>query len=157
MEYESALAEEGKPTGARPQEAKIHYEKAIVFYKKKDYANAAESIRWAAEMDPKNADYLAYQVWINYQKCEQNEEDTKKAKSDLYQIVRMNKNSFPAVRFLSVMYKKLGDMDDYEKCLLMASRLNPRDVEVTRELRLHQTRKKKEAKKGKFLGIKFRK
>jgi curved DNA-binding protein CbpA len=157
MEYESALAEHGKPTGARPQEAKIHYEKAIVFLKKKDYYNAAESIRWAAELDPKNADYLAYQVWINYQKCEKNEEDTQRAKSDLYKIVRMNKNSFPAVRFLSKMYQKLGDMDDYEKCLLMASRLNPRDVEVTRELRLHQTRKKKEAKKGKFLGIKFRK
>jgi curved DNA-binding protein CbpA len=157
MEYESALAEEGKPSGARPQEAKIHYEKAIVFYKKKDYYNAAESIRWAAELDPKNADYLAYQVWINYHKCEKNEEDTLRAKSDLYKIVRMNKNSFPAVRFLSIMYKKLGDMEDYEKCLLIANRLNPRDVEVNRELRLHQTRKKKEAKKGRFLGIKFRK
>jgi curved DNA-binding protein CbpA len=157
MEYESALAEEGKPSGARPKEAKLHYEKAVVFYKKKDYDSAAESIRWATELDPKNADYLAYKVWINYQKCEQNEEDTKRAKGDLYQIVRMNKNSFPAVRFLSVMYQKLGDMEDYEKCLLLANRLNPRDVEVTRELRLHQTRKKKEAKKGKFLGIKFRK
>jgi len=157
MEYESALDEQGEPTGARPKDAKIHYEKAMVFYKKKDWDNAAESIRWASELDPKNADYLAYQVWINYQKCEQNEEDTKRAKSDLYQIVRMNKNSFPAIRFLSIMYKKLGDMQDYEKCLLMASRLNPRDVEVARELRLHQTRKKKEAKRGKFLGIKFRK
>ena len=157
MEYESALAEQGKSTGARPKDAKIHYEKAMVFYKKKIYDKAAESIRWAAEMDPKNADYLAYQVWINYQMCDKNEEDTKRAKSDLYKIVRMNKNSFPAVRFLSKMYQKLGEMDDYEKCLLMASRLNPRDVEVTRELRLYQTRKKKEAKKGKFLGIKFRK
>lgn len=157
MEYESALAEEDRPTGARPKEAKLHYEKAVVFYKKKDYNNAAESIRWATEMDPKNADYLAYQVWINYQKCEQNEEDTRKAKGDLYQIVRMNKKSFPAVRFLSILYKKLRDIDDYEKCLLMASRLNPRDVEVARELRLLQARKQKEAKRGKFLGIKFRK
>ena len=157
MEYESALAEEDKPTGARPKEAKIHYEKAIVFYKKKNYEKAAEAIRWAADLDPKNADYLAYQVWINYHNCEQNEEDTRRAKSDLYKIVRINKNSFPAIRFLSKMYHKLGEMDDYEKCLLMANRLNPRDVEVTRELRLHQTRKKKEAKRGKFLGIKFRK
>ena len=157
MEYESALAAEGKPTGTRPKDAKIHYEKAVVFYKKKNYDKAAESIHWATELDPKNADYLAYKVWINYQKCEQNEEDTRKAKRDLYQIVRMNKNSFPAIRFLSKMYQKLGEMNDYEKCLLLASRLNPRDVEVTRELRLHQTRKKKEAKRGKFLGIKFRK
>ncbi len=157
MEYESALAEEDQPTGARPQEAKIYYEKAVVFLKKKILDKAAESIRWAAELDPKNADYLAYQVWINYQKCEQNQQDTQKAKHDLYQIVRMNKNSFPAVRFLSILYKQLGDRDDYEKCLLMANRLNPRDVETTRELRLLQARKQKEAKRGKFLGIKFRK
>jgi hypothetical protein len=157
MEYESALAEESKPTGARPQEAKMYYEKAVVFLKKKNLGKAAESIRWAVDLDPKNANYLAYQVWINYQQCEQNEQDTRKAKSDLYQIVRMNKNSFPAVRFLSILYQKLGDRDDYEKCLLMASRLNPRDVETARELRLLQARKKKEAKRGKFLGIKFRK
>jgi tetratricopeptide (TPR) repeat protein len=157
MEYERALAAENRPTGARPQEARIHYEKTLVFYKKKDYHNAAKTIQRATELDPENADYLAYQAWIDFQKCEQNEANTRKTKSDLYQIVRMNKKSFPAVRFLSLLYNKLGDMDDYEKCLLMASRLNSKDIEVTRELRLLQTRKKKAAKHGRFLGIKFKK
>jgi tetratricopeptide (TPR) repeat protein len=157
MEYESALAAEGKSTGARPKEAKIHYEKAIVFFKKKDYQHAAEAIRWAAEMDPNNADYLAYQVWINYKRCEQNEENTQKAKNDLLRVVKLNKKSFSAIRFLSRLYQKMGNQDDYEKCLMMANRLNPRDVEVTRELRLLQARKKKEAKRGTFLGLKFKK
>ena len=61
------------------------------------------------------------------------------------------------MRFLSLLYQKLGNRNDYEKCLLMANRLNPRDVQVTRELRLLKSRKKKEAKRGTFLGIKFRK
>ena len=156
-EYETKLAEEGASMGERPREARIHYEKAMVYLKKKKHANASEAIRWAVELDPKNADYLAYKVWLNFLQCDQNPEDVERAKNDLLQVARLNKKSFPTMRFLSQLYKKLDKRDDYEKCLLMANRLNPRDVEVTRELRLLQNRKKKEAKRGTFLGIKFRK
>lgn len=156
-EYETKLAEEGASMGERPREARIHYEKAMVFLKKKEYEHASEAIRWAVELDPDNADYLAYKVWLNFLQCDQKPEDVQGAKNDLLRVAKMNKKSFPTMFFLSRLYKKLDSRDDYEKCLLMANRLNPRNVEVTRELRLLQSRKKKEAKRGSFLGIKFRK
>ncbi len=147
-----------KASGPRPEEAKVQFQKAMFFLKKKDMVKAAESLRWAVEMDPDERDYLAWRIWVDYQRGEGPEDDRiQTAKGDLLALAKSDPECFIAHRFLAKLYFKLGDKPNYEKFLVRASKLNPKDVEVARELRLYRTRKQKADAKGKFLGIRFKK
>jgi curved DNA-binding protein CbpA len=142
----------------RPEDARIQYQKAMVFYKKRDLSKAAELLRWATDMDSGNGEYLAWRHWVDYERGEESEEIKRdKLKGDLLALSKSQPDCFSAARFLAKIYQMLNDSANYEKFLTKAAKLNPRDVEVTRELRLYRTRKEKADAKGKFLGIRFKK
>ena len=147
-----------KASGPRPEEAKIQFQKAMFFVKKRDLVKAAESLRWAVEMDPDEKDYLAWRIWVDYERGEGAEDERiQTAKGDLLALSKSAPECFFAARFLAKLYGKLGDKPNYEKFLVRAHKINPNDVEVARELRLYRTRKEKADSKGKFLGIRFKK
>ena len=153
----SAQGKDGKRE-PRPEEAKIQFQKAMFFYKKRDYVKAAELMRWAAEMDPADGNYLAWRHWIDYERSEDSKElKTDKAKGDLLALSKTQPDCFFAARFLSNIYLALGDKANQEKFLIRAHKIRPNDVDVARELRLFRGRKDKADKKGKFLGIRYRK
>ena len=148
----------GEPSKPRPEEAKIQFQKAMVFFKKKDLAKAAECLRWAADMDPEDGDYLAWRHWVDYLRST-DPQDVKfdKVKGDLLALTKAKPDSFHAARFLSMLFKKINDKANYERFLVKAHKLDKHDVETARELRLFRARKEKAESKGKFLGIRFKK
>lgn len=148
----------GKAAGPRPQEAKVQFQKAMVFYKKKDYAKTAESLRWATEMAPDEGAYLAWRHWVDFQRSDESEAvRLDKVKGDLLALSKSQPDCFAAAQFLTRVYQKLGDKANYEKFLVKANKIDPKNVEIARELRLYRNRKQKAESKGKFLGIRFKK
>lgn len=158
MAQKKGQKEGPKSSGPRPEEAKIQFQKAMFFYKKKEMVKAAECLRWAVEMDPAEQDFLAWRIWVDYERGEGPPDDLiQTAKGDLLALSKSDPDCFFAARFLSRLYYQLNDTANYERFLIRANKIKPKDVEVSRELRLHRARKEKADAKGKFLGIRFKK
>lgn len=159
QEYEASSADSPASKEKRTEEARVLYQKAQVFIKKNALQQAAEAIRWAVDLDETNGDYQAYRVWLDYLRDKEGteQERARRHKDELLLIAKKYKESFPAFQFLSRLYKKLDDNENYGRVLKIAYKLNPKDVEIARELRLYNSRKEKEDKRGRFLGIKFKK
>jgi curved DNA-binding protein CbpA len=135
---------------AHPEEAKVQFQKAIVYIKKRDLMKAAESMRWAADLDPKNGDYRAYNAWLEYERDAETPQMQRKTrfKDRLIDISKGFPASFHALKFLAAICHDLNDDQNYVKALKLAYKLNPNDVEIARQLRLVKIRKEKEDKKG---------
>jgi DnaJ-class molecular chaperone with C-terminal Zn finger domain len=147
---ETATGSEKRPS-ARPEEANLQFQKAMVYLKKHDVATAAECIRWALELDPNNGEYQAYRYWIDYLKgTEPEAERIGKVKANLLDVAKHFPSCFAAVRFLSLIYNKLKDQTNYEQFLLLAQNINPKDIDVNREVRLLTMRKEQVKGKGFF-------
>lgn len=155
-QYEQNRGTEGGagPTKGRPEEARNHFQKAMVFFKKKEFDRAAELLRWAVEGDPNNGDYQAWRIWIDLQRRGPAEALTS-VKTDLSAVWKAFPKSFWAARFLSQVLFQIGELENYERILEAALKLNPNDIECTRELRLLKMRQKK-GERG-FLGIRKKK
>ncbi len=153
-EKRAALAKEivtgsVKKPNARPEEANLQFQKAMVYLKKRDVANAADCIRWAMELDPNNGEYQAYRYWIDYLKGSEPEaERIGKVKANLLDVAKHFPRCFAAVRFLSLIFNKLKDQVSYEQYLIKAQSINPKDIEVNREIRLLTMRKEHLKGKG---------
>jgi len=147
-EYDKKAAGGAEASEPRPQEAKVQFHKAQVFLKKKDFTKAAEAIRWAIDMDPKNGDYKAYDAWITFMRNEKDSMRDKKntLRAALLELAKEYKESFHTFRFLANVCKDLKDDEGYFKALKVAHAVNPKDVGVSRELRLFKIRKEKESK-----------
>ena len=157
-EKAAATKEPGQGMGPRPEEAKIQFQKAMVYLKKRDLVKAAEAIRWACDMDPEEGDYKAYRVYLDYERSEDAEEKKlEEAKADMYAVYKSFLESFWAARLLANLLQKTGDMDNYGRALVRANKLNPSDHNTIRDLRLYRAREEKKSKEGRFLGIKFKK
>ena len=141
----------------RPEEAKIQYQKAMVFFKKRDLLKAVESMRWACDMDPENGDYKAYRIWFDYLRSEEPEDKKlSDAKADLQAVYKTYVESFWAARLAANLFKKADEMEKYGKAIMRANRLNPKDHDTARDLRLFRAREEKRSKESRFLGIKFK-
>ena len=150
---------QGKQTrGApRPDEAKIQFAKGQVFFKKRDYLKASECFKWAADLDPKNGDYLAHYWWSESMRLEGKEsERIEKCKTGLLEVAKACPDSFWAMRFLSLIYQKQKDQANYEQYLKKAFKINSKDLEVAREVRLLTSRKEKADREGRFFGFKIK-
>ena len=131
-----------------PNDAKVLFQKALVFVKKKDITNALNCLRTAMDLDPKNADYKACRLWVQSGIDERTEKPDKdiqrhalQLKNDLQQIVKDSPLSFFGWKFLAEIHKRLNGGEEQEQCLAKAHRIRPEDVEVNRELRLLSMRK----------------
>jgi curved DNA-binding protein CbpA len=138
-----------KKTSARPEEAYLQFQKAMVYLKKHDFINAAECIHWALELDQNNGEYQSYRFWIEYLKgAEPEAERIVTAKTNLLDVAKRFPGCFTAMRFLTLIFGKLKDQTNYEQYLVKAQSINPNDIEVAREIRLLTMRKEHEKRKG---------
>ena len=152
-EYEKRLVT-GQDTAAatgRPQDARVQYQKGVVFFRKKDYKKAAESFKWAVELEPENGEYQTWKSWSAFlADDDRSEQRLVQLRDELVGIGKKFPDCFIAFKQLARVYQKLGDNDKYHKTLVQANRLNPKDVEVARELRLWNMRQEKQKKRGLF-------
>ncbi len=162
QQYEQKQAQAGKAGGQggaqqpRPEEARVQFQKGLIFMKKNDHTAAADAFRWAADLDPKNGDYQAHRHWVELlRSTEPAEVKLHNAKGELAAVVKNFPDAFWGYRFLALVLQKLGDQPGYQNHLMKAAKLNPKDVDCARELRLLQARKEKEDA-SRFFGLKLK-
>ncbi|HUU03276.1 MAG TPA: DnaJ domain-containing protein [Myxococcota bacterium] len=147
-EYDKKAPSDTKSDQPRPEEARVQFQKAQVYLKKKDLTKAAEAVRWAADLDNSNGDYKAYKAWIEFLREKQGSppERLAQAKAELIDVAKGYPQSFHAYKFLAKVSMELNDMQTYYKALNNAAKLNPKDVDIARQLRLFNMRKEKEGR-----------
>lgn len=139
-----------KDGGATPDDqAKIHaildaateFQKAEVFLKRNDTAQAFELAKKAHALDPEQADYLAMVTWLDAQKPEWiGREKTLEKIAVLDRCIKMNANSERAYFWRGMLYKRIDETMKAMKDFKKAAELNPRNLDAMREVRLHNIR-----------------
>lgn len=139
-----------KDGGATPDDqAKIHaildaateFQKAEIFLKRNDIAQATELANKAHALDPEQADYLAMVTWLDAQKPEWiGREKTLEKIAVLDRCLTMNPRSERALFWRGMLYKRIDEVSKAVKDFKKAADLNPRNLDAMREVRLHNIR-----------------
>ena len=120
-----------KDGGATPDDqAKIHaileaateFQKAEIFLKRNDIAQAHELAKKALALDPEQADYLAMVTWLDSQKPEWiGREKTLEKVAILDRCIKMNANSERAYFWRGMLYKRIDEtskaIKDFKKAV----------------------------------------
>lgn len=144
--YMKLLAEgSGSPemqeTVAKVIEASQNFQKAEVFLKRNDLAQAEAYCRQALDADPMQADYLAMHAWLFALKPEnQSPEKTLDSIKLLDKAASLNNRCEKAYYWRGMLYKRLARGDMAAKDFKRVADLNPRNIDAAREVRLHQMR-----------------
>jgi curved DNA-binding protein CbpA len=143
----------------RPVEAKIAFQKAETFFKKKDYESAEQHYRTATELDFDEPAYQVSLAWCIFMNDKREKaKRTDKAYRKLTGVLDKHKTADAAYR-LGVMARMDGDEKKALKRFKEAARLDPKHQAASQEVRIAERRANKakdDAKKdggmfGKFL------
>lgn len=118
------------------------FQKAEVFYRKKDLVNAETHARSAVELDGTQSDYIALLAWIEASRHEGNDTELlKRLLADVEKALTLNSESERALFYRGILHKRLGN----EKAALRDFRYitdrNPKHVDAQREIRIYTMRK----------------
>ncbi len=118
------------------RKAGVYYEKAIVYFRKREYANALASMRASVQHQPNSSDYKAFLVWIELHATSLPEpQRLARARAALIDILACYPCSFLAAKYLARVYQKLGDAKNHERWVKKAYLLNSADPENRETLR----------------------
>lgn len=122
-------------------EAATEFQKAEIFMKRNDNAQAHELARKAHALDPEQADYLAMVTWLDAQKPEWvGREKTLEKIAVLDRCITLNARSERAYFWRGMLYKRIDETSKAMKDFKKAAELNPRNLDAMREVRLHNIR-----------------
>ncbi|MDB4943012.1 MAG: repeat/DnaJ domain/tetratricopeptide repeat protein [Labilithrix sp.] len=122
-------------------EAATEFQKAEIYLKRNDVAQAHELARKAHALDPEQADYFAMVVWLDAQKPEWiGREKTLEKVALLDRCIKTNPNSERAYFWRGMLYKRADDPSKALKDFKRAAELNPRNLDAMREVRLFNMR-----------------
>jgi tetratricopeptide (TPR) repeat protein len=138
---EGSGSPEMQETVAKVIEAAQTFQKAEVFLKRNDLAQAETFCRQALEADATRPDYLAMYAWLLSLKPEnQSFEKTVESIRMLDKAVAMNDLCEKACYWRGMLYKRVGKPDLATRDFKRVVDLNPRNIDAAREVRLHQMR-----------------
>lgn len=142
-----ALLREGTATPEAQRQLQVivdavkFFQKAEVFLKLRDYAQAEEHGRKAMELDPQQADYVALVGWVQGLKPEnQNPDGTRRSIELLSQAIKMQPQHEKAFYYRGMLYKRLEDPAAAFRDFKKAASINPNNVDAVREVRLYHMR-----------------
>jgi curved DNA-binding protein CbpA len=145
-EYDQLLAQGGGSSEEQEQvqtvmRALINHQKAQVWLKKRNLAEAEEHAKRAVDDDPTQADYLALYAWILSQKPERADGKLE----DLIKMLDQAASKEPAnerVRFYRAqLLKRAGRTSEAMREFRWIVEHDPRNLEAAREIRLFEMRK----------------
>jgi Tfp pilus assembly protein PilF len=126
---------------AKVIDAAQNFQKAEVFLKRNDLAQAESHCRLAWEGDPTQPDYLAMLAWLVASKPEnQAPEKTMESIRMLDKAASMSGRCERAFYWRGLLYKRLHKPDLAARDFKRAVELNPRNIDAAREVRLHTMR-----------------
>jgi tetratricopeptide (TPR) repeat protein len=144
--YMKLLAEgsgspETQETVAKVVEAAQNFQKAEVFFKRNDLAQAEAFCRQALGADPTQPDYVALLAWLTALKPEnQSPEKTLASIKTLDKAIAMNGRCEKALYWRGMLHKRIGKIELASKDFKRVVEINPRNIDAAREVRLHQMR-----------------
>lgn len=167
-QYVAVLKDGGGTPEAQKQvqsalEAITHFQKAEVFFKIRDYAQAEAFARKALAADPGQSEYIAFVAWIEAMKPEnQPVEPTRRFIDTLGEAIKANPNSERAYFYRGMLNKRIDQHAAAIKDFKRVADLNPNHVDAAREVRLHYMRSgpsspPKDASLGGLIGKFFKK
>ncbi len=167
-QYVAVLKDGGGTPEAQKQvqsalEAITHFQKAEVFFKIRDYAQAESFARKALTADPGQSEYIAFVAWIEAMKPEnQPVEPTRRFIETLGEAIKLNPNSERAYFYRGMLNKRVDQHAAAIKDFKRVAEINPNHVDAAREVRLHYMRSgpsnpPKDASIGGLIGKFFKK
>ncbi len=122
-------------------EAAQLFQKAEIMFKRNDVPGAEALVRRANELDPKQAEYLAFLTWIEATKPgSASMSGTPRFIEALSQAIEQNESCERAYFYRAMLYKRMGSTRESMRDFRMVIELNPRNVDAQRELRLYNMR-----------------
>ncbi len=123
-------------------DASQNFQRAEIFMKRNDLAQAEILCRKAYEADKQQADYLALLAWLESMKPEnQTPKGSLERIAMLDRAVQLNQNCERAYFYRGMLHKKLSNAPSAMRDFRRAAELNPRNVDAAREVRLFEMRK----------------
>ncbi|MCY1080800.1 J domain-containing protein [Archangium sp. miwbw1] len=137
LRTKSASQATTRPSGVDPNDL---FKMGEVFFRKRDFAVAAEHFERAYNAEPR-AVYLAARAWAIYMDP-QRKAELPKTKQMMAEALKLDPNCDRAHYQLGVIARVEGDMARAERHFREAVRANPKHLEANQELRLIEMRKK---------------
>jgi DnaJ domain len=141
------LMREGGETPEQQQEianvlgATVEFQKAEIWLRKNDLAQATQLAKHALELDPLQADYVALVAWLaSLAPSAQTPEGTQACIDDLDRALKMNERCERAYFYRAMLYKKQHRDGLAFKDFKKVAELNPKNIDAQRELRLYEMR-----------------
>ncbi|MDP9148478.1 MAG: tetratricopeptide repeat protein [Myxococcota bacterium] len=132
---------EMQETVAKVVEAATDFQKAEVFFRKNDLAQAEAYCRRALEADSTQASYLALLAWLVATKPEnQTPEKIAHCIQMLDRAIALNERSEKGHFWRGTLYKRLGRIEIAMRDFKRAVEINPRNIDAAREMRLFHMR-----------------
>lgn len=130
---EAAKAKERAPMAAQ---AEIHYTKALVFLKQRNFKAAEEETRWAVQLLEDEGDYQAALAWAIYNNTEREKvEKARLARHHIELAAQHNADPEKLHFYWGMIEKNEEQYEEALKHLNESLRHNPRNVDATREMR----------------------
>lgn len=137
---ETASPEEQEKV-ARIVAAALDFQKAEVYFKKRDMAQAESYAKKALEGDPEQADYLALFAWITAENREKaGNKDIAEPLRQLNAAIDREPRCERAYFYRAMLYKRQGRLEVAVRDFKKAMELNSRNVDAAREVRLYEMR-----------------
>jgi tetratricopeptide (TPR) repeat protein len=133
-------------------EAEFSFQKGVVFFRKKNFAEARRSFEEAWSLNDKEGEHLAWLAWTQYHDPRLNKNtELPKIKDLLLRALKISPQNPICHYFLGEIYLALGDDKRARTCFTRTVEIQANHVEANRHLRLMQMRKDKLEKKDKGL------
>lgn len=134
----------------RIRDAEVKHQMGMVMLKKKDYQTAREYLNFAAEGDPQNALYRANFAWSIFADSKFNRDQAyTKAHDLLTEALELSKDVLAIAHFyMGQVLKSKGNVGDAAEHFRKAFKLDPKNTDAEREIRLMEKRATKSGDEG---------
>jgi curved DNA-binding protein CbpA len=129
----------------RAVDSAMLFQKGEIYFKKGDYAQAEMHVRQAVEADPEQPEYTALLAWIQAHRLEAtpaHRHDYSRQIHMLDEVIEKDPEYERARFYRGTLLKRSGKLDAAHADFRAVVKLNPRNIDAAREVRLFQMRKR---------------
>jgi curved DNA-binding protein CbpA len=146
----------GQKAAMQALEAEFAFQKGLVFFRKKNFAEAQRCFEEACRLNDKEGEHLAWLAWTRYQNPKvDNATALPHIRDQLLRAVKISPQNATCHYYLGEIYLALSDEKRAHACFARTVELQESHVDANRHLRLMQMRKERREKKerGLFGGL----
>lgn len=126
---------------AKILEAQMEFQKAEILLKKHDLAGALAYAQRARTKDPEQSDYVALLAWLRATSGAPTADQLTTSVAELDGVLKDEPNHQKALFYRGSILKRLGNEDRAVKDFKKLLELDPKHLDATREVRLHEMRR----------------